>query len=73
VHPTYFFVAEPLPVLSFKIEVDAAAGFGFSAFGFFGSRLLLFWPLAMIVSSIGPAQAALWARVDSPGQNFTPA
>lgn len=47
----YFFTPEPLP--GFKIDVDPAAGFGFSALGFFGSRLLLFWPLAMIVSWAG--------------------
>jgi hypothetical protein len=48
---SYFFAPEPLP--GFKTDVDPAAGFGFSALGFFGSRLLLFWPLAMIVSWAG--------------------
>jgi hypothetical protein len=33
--------------------VDVAAGFGFSALGFFGSRLLLFCPLAMVTSLLG--------------------
>jgi hypothetical protein len=32
------------------IEADAAAGFGFSAFGFLASRLDRFCPLAMIAS-----------------------
>src|SRR5690348_4456694 len=48
---SYFFTPEPLP--GFKIDVTPAAGFGFFALGFFGSRLLLFWPLAMIVSWAG--------------------
>jgi hypothetical protein len=39
-----------MPGFSFKIEVAPVAGLGFSALGFFGSRLLLFWPLAMIAS-----------------------
>jgi hypothetical protein len=38
----YFFAAVPAPGLSFGNEGDAAAGFGFAAFNFFGSRLLLF-------------------------------
>jgi CspA family cold shock protein len=46
----YFFAAEPPEGFAFKNEVDVAVGFGFSAFGFFGSRLLLFCPLAMIAS-----------------------
>ncbi len=48
----YFLAPAPRPGSSFKIEVDPAAGFGFSALGFFGSRLLLCWPLAMIASSV---------------------
>ncbi|MGA7326252.1 MAG: hypothetical protein WBX25_17655 [Rhodomicrobium sp.] len=48
----YFFAPAPLPGFSFRIEVDPTAVFGFSALGFFGSRLLLFWPLAMIASSV---------------------
>jgi hypothetical protein len=47
----YFFTPEPLP--DFEAAVCPAAGFGFSALGFFGSRLLLFWPLAMIASWVG--------------------
>src|SRR5271166_4614727 len=42
----YFFAPEPLPGFSFTIFVAPAAGLGFSAFGFFGSR----WPLGMITS-----------------------
>ena len=38
---------EPLPGFSFKIEVAPVAGLGFSALGFFGSRLLLFWPVGI--------------------------
>ena len=38
----YFLAAAPVPGFPFKIEGDAAAGFGFSALDFFGSRLLLF-------------------------------
>ncbi len=38
----YFFAPEPAPGFAFKNEGDGAAGFGFSALGFFGSRLLLF-------------------------------
>lgn len=33
-------------------EVAAVACFGFTALGFFGSRLLLIWPLAMAVSRV---------------------
>ncbi len=47
----YFFAPDPLP--GFKMGVDPAVGFGFSALGFFGSRLLLFWPLAMLASQAG--------------------
>jgi len=38
----YFLAAAPVPGFPFKIEGDVAAGFGFSALDFFGSRLLLF-------------------------------
>jgi len=38
----YFFAAGPAPGFSFKNDEDAAAGCGFFALGFFGSRLLLF-------------------------------
>jgi hypothetical protein len=38
--PGYFFTPEPLP--GFEAAVCPAAGFGFPALGFFGSRLLLF-------------------------------
>jgi hypothetical protein len=41
---------KPQEGFSFKNEEDIAAGFGFSALGFFGSRLLLFCPLAMMAS-----------------------
>jgi hypothetical protein len=43
----YFFAPEPAPGFA---EVDAWAGFGFSAFGFLASRLDLFCPFAMIAS-----------------------
>jgi hypothetical protein len=43
----YFFTPEPLP--GFKVYMCPAAGFDFSALGFFGWRLFLFWPFAMIV------------------------
>jgi len=38
----YFLAPAPAPGFSFKNGDDGAAGFGFSALGFFGSRLLLF-------------------------------
>ena len=38
----YFLAPGPAPGFSFKKEEDGAAGFGFFALGFFGSRLLLF-------------------------------
>jgi hypothetical protein len=38
----YFFAAVPTPGFSFGNEGDAATGFGFVAFNFLGSRLLLF-------------------------------
>jgi hypothetical protein len=38
----YFFAPELAPGFPFKNEGDGAEGFGFSALGFFGSRLLRF-------------------------------
>jgi hypothetical protein len=38
----YFFAPELVPGFPFKNEGDGAEGFGFSALGFFGSRLLRF-------------------------------
>jgi len=38
----YFFAPELVPGFSFENEGDGAEGFGFSALGFFGSRLLRF-------------------------------
>src|SRR5262249_6134162 len=41
---SYFLIPEPLPGFA------AAAGFGFSFLGFLGSRLLRFFPFAMLAS-----------------------
>jgi hypothetical protein len=49
--PGYFFAPEPLP--GFETAMCPATGFGFCALGFFGSRLLLFWPLAIVISWVG--------------------
>jgi len=50
----YFFEPEePLPGFTFGggVKKDEVTGvFGFSAFGFFASRLLRCWPLAMVLS-----------------------
>ena len=44
--PSHYFLVPATPD-GFPL---GTAGFGFSALGFFGSRLLLFWPLAMAAS-----------------------
>jgi hypothetical protein len=50
----YYFLTPAAPVgFPLGIEAEVAAGFGFSALGFFGSRLLLFCPLAMATSLLG--------------------
>ena len=51
-----------------RLNGDAATGAGFfAAFGFFGSRLLRFWPLAMFVLQLGAPGASGLRRAQAFG------